>query len=80
MENSYVKASEISEYLYCKRSWWMRFNDQLPVTEQMMLGTQKHEQMAQDVRTFKRRYVVGMIIVIAGVLLLALYFLLQALI
>lgn len=80
MENAYVKASEISEFVYCKRAWWMRFNGQLEISEQMEHGIKKHDAVSEQLRTFKRRYVVAALTIVAGILLFALYYLLQVLI
>lgn len=26
-KSTYVKASEIGDFVYCKRGWWLKFND-----------------------------------------------------
>lgn len=40
-----VTASEISEYLYCKRGWYLRFTNQADITPNMLEGIRRHESL-----------------------------------
>jgi CRISPR/Cas system-associated exonuclease Cas4 (RecB family) len=43
----YVTASEIGDYVFCKRGWWLRFNGLLKDTEAMTKGVEQHEKNCQ---------------------------------
>lgn len=49
---TYVAAYEVSEYIYCKRCWWKRFNGFVQVTEQMWLGMKAHDQIYDRMQNF----------------------------
>ncbi len=52
MSYSWIRASEIAEYVYCRRSWWLR-RVRGAVTAnvaQLQAGTRHHEQHGQLVR------------------------------
>ena len=76
---NYVKASEIQEYTYCKRAWWLRMHGRLSVTEQMKAGTIAHEEMAKSVQGFNKKRIALTLIVGIGGLLLLIYTLVQLL-
>jgi CRISPR/Cas system-associated exonuclease Cas4 (RecB family) len=40
-----VSASEIGEYVYCKRAWYLRSKGLLETTPQMQRGIMKHHQV-----------------------------------
>lgn len=46
MSYSWIRASEIGEYVYCRRSWWLRRVRSVASinTTQMRAGTQHHVQ------------------------------------
>ena len=76
----YVKASEIQEYVFCKRVWWLRLHGKLGTTEQMRAGTRAHEKMAQQVSGFNKRKIVVLIVLGSVALFALIYFLLRILI
>ncbi|HRN66760.1 MAG TPA: hypothetical protein PK205_01440 [Promineifilum sp.] len=45
MSYSWIRASEIGEYVYCRRSWWLRRVRAVASTNvaQMQAGTQYHQ-------------------------------------
>ena len=49
-----VRASEISEYVYCRRAWWLNrtAGKQPRNTEQLEAGTSYHEKHGTNVRRF----------------------------
>ena len=68
-----IRASEIGEYLYCARSWWLRRVVGL-VPEgaaQRELGVRRHRQHGQAVATSGTLIILGI-----GLLVVALFFLL----
>lgn len=70
----YVKASEIGEYVFCKRGWWLQFNGKLPTTQDMIQGTLAHEKLAQDLRGFDKKRVLAGLLIGIGIILLILYY------
>ena len=72
----FVKASEIEDYVYCKRGWWLGKNGLRVVNDQMEKGTRDHQGLATEVRnySFLKHAVQIFIILILVFLLLILYF------
>jgi CRISPR/Cas system-associated exonuclease Cas4 (RecB family) len=50
----YITASEIGDYVYCKRSWWLRFQGLSEVTPAMRSGMIKHTSLQTFLMIFKR--------------------------
>lgn len=44
-KSDYISASEIGDYIYCKRGWWLRKQGLLPTTFEMQQGTEKHDNL-----------------------------------
>jgi len=71
MDNDYyVTASELSEFVFCKRGWWLRRNGLIKETEAMSRGTQKHKQLAATVEKNPRLRQTAFIIITIGSLLM----------
>lgn len=49
-KEEYVTASEIGDYVFCPRGWWLRYNNLLKTTDQMSDGTKAHDQIAKTLR------------------------------
>jgi hypothetical protein len=47
--NSGKQKDPIEEYAYCKRAWWLRFNELAGTTDAMRLGTQVHDKLAERI-------------------------------
>ena len=75
--NYYVKASELGDYVYCPRGWWLRFNGKLGTTEDMIQGTREHNTLAEDLQIFNRKKVIAWLFIAGGILLLIIYFLIS---
>jgi len=65
----YVSASEIGDFVYYKRGWWLRFNGLLQETEIMRAGTAAHEQLSTSLHTNKRNINLALIIIALAVIL-----------
>lgn len=73
-----VKASEIGEYLYCERSWWLRFNEILSgQTTAMEIGIQKHNQLSDHLNIHQWLKLAAMILIVISFGLLVLIWLLS---
>lgn len=77
--NDYVTASEIGDYVFCKRGWWLRFNGLLGDTEAMTQGIEQHEKIASNVQnTWQMRNIaftillLGLLVLLSAILYLAL--------
>ena len=72
----YVKASELGNYVYCPRAWWLNFNGKSVVTEYMMQGTAEHNTLAKNIETFNTRKILAWVLIVGGILIILIYFLL----
>lgn len=69
MSNKYIRASEIGDYVFCKRGWWLRFNGLLAQNEQMVEGIKQHDSLFSKIQLYKLLIRIGWGILIFGVLL-----------
>lgn len=80
MSKKYISASEISEYAYCGRAWWLRRHGERSANlTPLQEGTIAHDQLARRVVWLRRLQRVAVWLLIAGGVLLALALLLRAL-
>jgi len=77
MQNHYVTASEIGEFVYCKRSWWLRQHKLLEETQQMRDGTEGHEAFSRQIIFVRIITFITTLLIVIGSILLALFFLLR---
>ncbi len=71
----YVTASEIGDFVYCKRAWWLRFNNLLPAhTEQMIKGASAHNALAQELHTHSQRLFFALALITVSVVGLMIIF------
>lgn len=70
-----IKASEISSFLYCKRSWWYSLKGyQSEDNQRELAGGQKiHHQHGRQVLTSGLIRLAAYILLLAGILLLTVY-------
>ena len=66
----YVSASEIGDFFYCKRGWWLRFNGLLATTKEMIAGTAGHEKLSTALQINRRKIQFAWIIILCAVVLL----------
>lgn len=65
-----VTASEIGDFVYCKRGWWLRSHDLLPTTETMLAGTEAHEKLSTALQTNRRNIKLAWLVIAVAVVLL----------
>ncbi|MGI8961532.1 MAG: hypothetical protein ACR2IV_17580 [Bryobacteraceae bacterium] len=71
MNKRYVTASELGEFVYCKRAWWLRFNGlTTKPSPNMIAGTAKHEQLVTHLETHRQKSIAAYVIVGIGAVLL----------
>lgn len=76
---SQIRASEIGEYLYCHRQWWLKRVEGVrpPVTERLMAGTRHHQEHSQLMKRAARNEKLLPVLIVALVTLVALAFLMM---
>lgn len=68
-----VTASEIGEYVYCQRQWWLRLNDYLQGnTYAMDLGTKKHNQLANNLASYSLKKIIAISFILLSLILISL--------
>ena len=76
----YISASEIAEYLYCRRAWWYRrLGASSANLDVMEAGTEGHERLGRTVRLLALLRRLGWRLLIAGAVLLAVLLVLRLL-
>lgn len=67
----YITASEIGDFVYCPRGWWLRFHRFLSgKSEQMLEGSKQHESLASSVNRHSLIFLLAIILIILGLLVL----------
>lgn len=66
---NYITASEIGEYVYCVRAWWLRRQVIKPPTLQMLRGTGKHNDLALNLGSSYKLKIIALLLI--GIALLA---------
>jgi hypothetical protein len=52
MDRRWIKASEIGEFLYCRRAWWYRVQDAANANlPELLLGSREHARHGRSLRT-----------------------------
>ena len=68
---AYITASELSDYVYCKRGWWLRQKGLLQSTQAMFDGTEGHNALFLLVQSLRlRRYIAWALLVIGAFIML----------
>lgn len=68
-KSEYISASEIGDYVYCKRGWWLRQHGLLTPNFAMQQGEEKHESILSQLIKLK---LIQNILLWGGLVLLAL--------
>lgn len=70
----FVKSSEISEFLYCRRGWWLRWSGRVVgQTEEMLRGERLHNEQAESVYFLPKLKVLSVSLLVIGIILLVSY-------
>lgn len=68
----YINASEIAEYIYCPRAWWLRSNGLSKTTPQMVRGLINHESIIKKIRWNARLRVIALLLILIALMLVLL--------
>lgn len=68
-----IRASELTQYSFCQRAWWLGVVKQIPTHNQTALarGTQTHRQHSHQVRAALRWRQASFFLLVGGGLLLS---------
>lgn len=69
---NYITASEIGEYVYCKRAWWLRNQGLIETTPHMVRGSAAHNALAFKLNLSFKLKIIALLIIGIAVLLIAL--------
>lgn len=72
--SSYVTASEIGEYVYCPRGWWLRVKGQSKDSPQMIKGVISHESLLKRIDWTPRLKIIALLLVGIALMIFALIF------
>ena len=70
VNKEWITASEIGEYVFCKRGWWLRVNGYLEKNDAMVAGTAQHDKIAWSVIAKKKIKRFAIILIISSAVLL----------
>lgn len=80
-KDDFIAASEIAEYLYCHRAWWLKLKGFANGNkENLAHGATSHVQYSQQVEQVTRSEGLGKRIVLIGIALLIVFFIIRLLI
>ncbi len=73
MTERWIKASEISEYLYCQRAWWYRLQGAASANvQELAIGARMHAQHGWGLRLAGWMRVLAFMLIAVAVLVLLL--------
>jgi hypothetical protein len=77
MSDRVIRASEIGQYDFCAKAWWLNVIEDIPSenVREMQLGTQAHERHGQLISHAGNMQQLAVWLLIAGVVLLAVFIL-----
>ena len=71
-----VSASEIAEFIYCKRAWYLRSQGLLETTDLMHDGTRQHAALFEKTSRLALGKIIALSFIILGIILLVILLLL----
>ena len=71
---TYVTASEIGDYVYCKRAWWLRIQGMSETTPEMKSGSIKHVRLSTFLRIIRKLIGITVIVMMGAIILLLISF------
>jgi len=74
LHDDYIIASEIAEYVYCNRAWWLRLAGHKNENQELLSqGSQEHIQYSRQVNAVTRLERLGRFILLLGISLLIVF-------
>jgi CRISPR/Cas system-associated exonuclease Cas4 (RecB family) len=65
-----VTASEIGEYVYCQRAWWLRLNGYLEGSAHAMdIGTKKHNNLFNSLGLLPLKKIIAISLIVLGLII-----------
>lgn len=73
MSERIIRASEIGQYDFCARAWWLNVVQGIPSenVRELQIGTQAHERHGQQISRAGRLQQAAVLLLVAGIILLA---------
>lgn len=77
MSDRVIRASEIGQYDFCAKAWWLNVIEGIPSenVRELQLGTQAHERHGQRISRAGNMQQLAILLLLAGVVLLAVFIL-----
>lgn len=69
MSKNYVTASELGDYVYCKRSWWLKVQGLSKTTGRMQEGTAGHEDLFNSINSYSFKKILALVLITFGLIL-----------
>lgn len=69
---NYITASEIGEYVYCKRAWWLRNQGFIDPTPQMVRGSTAHNALAFKLQLSLKLKIIAFLLIGIAILFMVL--------
>ncbi len=66
----YITASEMGDYVYCRRGWWLRQNGKGKTTAAMLAGTKGHDTLLHQLLMHRKKLLAAILILLAGIFIL----------
>lgn len=74
-QNKYVTASEIGDFVYCPRGWWLKLQGFFKEpNDAMITGTKKHDSLAENVNLHATITTISIILIISAIIVLVVLF------
>ena len=71
MEQEYITASELGDYVFCKRGWWLRKKGLLSIPTQAMIeGTEGYDNIFLQLQALRLRTFVAWVFLLIGAVLM----------
>lgn len=70
-KDEYVQASEIGDYVFCHRGWWLRYNNLLRTTDEMTKGTEAHNKIVKTLSGIDLKILLTLIAIGIGLIMLS---------
>ena len=76
--DDYITASEIAEYIYCHRAWWLKLAGYKSQNQEVLAqGSESHTHYSQQVNAVTRLERIGRFILLLGIGLLIVFILIR---